>query len=196
VIGLGMGALACYRQPGQSWTFYEIDPAVERLARDPRFFHFLSECGGDSPVILGDARLSMQGVGDGEFDLLILDAYSSDAIPVHLLTREALAIYLRKTATDGFVLLHISSRYFSLLPIVSALARDVGAAGLYLAYNPPAPIQQWESPSSLWVVLAKRDSALSLLKTPGSAWQPLVADPSVRAWTDDYSDIFSAINWR
>jgi spermidine synthase len=191
-----MGVLACYRHPGQSWTFYEIDPAVERVARDTRFFHFLSDCGGDSKVVLGDARLSMRGVADGEFDLLILDAYSSDAIPVHLLTREALAIYLRKTAADGIVLVHISNRYFRLLPIVSAIARDVGAAGLYFSYNPPAPLQPWENPSSLWVALAKKNSALSFLNAPGSPWQPLTADPSVRAWTDDYSDIFSAINWR
>jgi hypothetical protein len=196
-IGLGMGVLACYRHPGQSWTFYEIDPAVERVARDTRFFHFLSACGADSPVILGDARLSMQGVADGQFDLLILDAYSSDAIPVHLLTREALAIYLHKTAPDGIVLLHISNRYFRLLPIVSAIAHDVGAVGLYNAYSPPSVLaQEWENPSSLWVALAKQDSALAVLKAAGSAWQPLSADPSVRAWTDDYSDIFSAINWR
>jgi hypothetical protein len=106
-------------------------------------------------------------------------------------------IQLRKTGPDGIVLLHISNRYFRLLPIVSAIAREVGAAGFYLSYNPPAVlVQQWENLSSLWVVLAKRGSALSFLNAPGSAWQPLAADPSVRAWSDDYSGIFSAINWR
>jgi len=95
------------------------------------------------------------------------------------------------------VLLHISNRYFRLLPIVSAIAHDVGAVGLYNAYSPPSVLaQEWENPSSLWVALAKQDSALAVLKAAGSAWQPLSADPSVRAWTDDYSDIFSAINWR
>jgi spermidine synthase len=195
VIGLGTGALSCYGRPDQSWTFYEIDPVVEKMARDTRFFHFLSECGKNARVMLGDGRLSVERAADGEFDLLILDAYSSDAIPVHLLTREALAIYLRKTAPDGILLLHISNRYFRLLPIVSAIARDIGAAGLYQPYDPPShETIQWENLSSLWVVLAKRESALSFLNAGGN-WRPLVADPSVRAWTDDYSNVFSAIIW-
>jgi spermidine synthase len=195
VMGLGTGALSCYRRPGETWTFYELDQAVEQLARDTRFLHFMSECGGDARVVLGDGRLSVKRAGDGEFDLLVLDAYSSDAIPVHLLTREALAIYLRKTAPDGVVLLHISNRHFNLLPVVGALVRDAGAAGLYQAYSPPpAPTPQWEGLSSLWVAVAKRESTLSFLEASGK-WRPLVADPSVRVWTDDYSNVFSTIYW-
>ncbi len=195
VMGLGTGALSCYRRAGQTWTFFEIDPAVEKLARDTRFFHFLAECGGDTPVVLGDGRLSVQRTGDGAFDLLILDAYSSDAIPVHLLTREALELYLRKTGPDGIVLLHISNQHFNLLPVVGAIAHDIGAAGLYQSYNPaPAPGRQWERLASLWVALAKRESALSFLDASGN-WRPLPADSSVRVWTDHYSNVFSTIIW-
>jgi spermidine synthase len=195
VVGLGTGALSCYRRPGQTWTFYEIDPAVETFARDRRFFHFLSDCGAGIPVVLGDGRLSIQRAADGEFDLLILDAYSSDAIPVHLLTREALTLYLRKTAPGGLVLLHISSRYFNLLPVVAATAQDVGARGLYQDYSPPhQDTQEWENLPSLWVALAKREEAFSFLMADGR-WQPLTADPAVRLWADDYSNVFSTIRW-
>ena len=98
IIGLGTGALACYAAPDQEWTFYEIDPLVERIARDPRYFHFLANCGNRPNVVLGDARLTIASVPDGTYDVLVIDAFSSDSIPMHLLTREALGLYLRKLA--------------------------------------------------------------------------------------------------
>jgi hypothetical protein len=107
VVGLGSGTLACYAKEGQDWTFYEIDPMVERIARDPRYFQFLANCGEGSRVVLGDARVTLANAQDGAYDVVIVDAFSSDSIPIHLLTREALAIYLRKLAPGGRVLFHI-----------------------------------------------------------------------------------------
>src|SRR5690606_27161810 len=104
-VGLGAGAAACHRTPGQQWRFFDIDPLVERIARDERWFSYLARCAGDAPVVLGDARLTLADEPDGAFHLLILDAFSSDAIPLHLLTREALALYVRKLAPGGVLLL-------------------------------------------------------------------------------------------
>ena len=113
VVGLGAGDLACYARPGQSWTFHEIDPEVERIARDTRNFHFLQRCGNDPKVVLGDARLTLNDTPDATYDVLVIDAFSSDSIPVHLLTREALALYRRKLAPDGLILLRTSATAYA-----------------------------------------------------------------------------------
>ena len=124
VIGLGAGSLACYKQPDQAWTFYEIDPSVVRIARDPRYFTYLRDCAPDLGILLGDARLSLVSAPDHAYDLIVLDAYSSDSIPVHLLTREALALYVRKLAPGGVLAFHISNLYLDLKPALGNLARD------------------------------------------------------------------------
>ncbi len=126
VVGLEAGSLACYTQPGQDWTYYEIDPLVERLARDPHIFQFLAKCGNRPRVVLGDARLTLSAAPDGSYDVLVLDAFSSDSVPMHLLTREALALYLRKLAPGGTLLFHISSRTLDLRAVIGALAADAG----------------------------------------------------------------------
>jgi hypothetical protein len=116
VVGLGAGSVACYRRPGQRWTFYEIDPLVERIARDERYFHYLAECAPDAAIRSGDARLTLQDAARASYDLLILDAFSSDAIPMHLITREALALYLDKLAPGGVIAWHVSNRNLDLAP--------------------------------------------------------------------------------
>jgi hypothetical protein len=126
VVGLGAGSLACHRQEGESWTFFEIDPEVVRLARDPSMFRFLSGCAPQAPVVLGDARLTLNGSRQ-QFDLIVLDAFSSDAIPAHLLTREALRGYLARLSPHGTILMHISNRHMELAPVVAAVG---GAEGL------------------------------------------------------------------
>src|SRR5262249_45082582 len=131
VVGLGAGGLACYAEPGQRWAVYQIDPAVERVARDPRYFTYLSDCrAGRLDVVLGDARLRLREAPDHEFDLIVLDAFSSDAIPLHLLTREALHLYLDKLADHGLIAVHISNRFLDLAPVLGALARDADLACL------------------------------------------------------------------
>ena len=128
VVGLGTGALACYRHRGEAWTFYEIDRAVVQIARDPHFFTFVSGCAPDLPVVIGDARLTLAASTE-KYDLIVLDAFSSDTIPVHLLTREAVAGYLKHLADGGVILMHISNRYMELAPTVAAVGEAEGLAG-------------------------------------------------------------------
>src|SRR5262249_9899173 len=128
VIGLGAGSVSTYARPGQSWTFYEINPAVPRLAHDPMYFTYLDDVqkrGADVQVVLGDARLSI-AAGTKTHDLLIVDAFSSDAIPVHLLTREALQIYLAKLSPHGLIAFHVTNHYADLTRVLADLARDFG----------------------------------------------------------------------
>ncbi len=195
IVGLGSGALSSYSQPGQQWTFYEIDPTVERIARDPRWFTFLQDCAPSARVVLGDARLSLARATSAEYDLMILDAYSSDAIPVHLITREALALYLDKLAPQGVLAFHISNRYLDLQPVLGQLAYD---AGLVALAEDDFGVRADESPvksPSRWVVMARDEAALGKL-TSDSRWQRLEGRPGVAVWTDDYSSIVSVIHWR
>src|SRR6185295_3898346 len=129
-VGLGAGSLASFAQPGQTWTYFEIDPVVEKFARDARYFTFLADSPAKPRVVLGDARLTLAAEPDAKFDLLFLDAYSSDAIPVHLVTREALALYLRMLAPGGVLTFHISNLHLDLEPVFAGLARDAQLVSL------------------------------------------------------------------
>src|SRR5262249_22644801 len=113
-IGLGTGSVGAYAQPGQQWTFFEINPAVVRVAEDPKYFTYLRDCVKNYRIVVGDARIEMGHQPDGEFDLMVFDAFTSDAIPIHLLTREALTLYIRKLAPHGVLAFHISNRYLDL----------------------------------------------------------------------------------
>jgi hypothetical protein len=194
IVGLGAGDLACYAKPGQSWTFHEIDPLVERIARDPRYFHFLERCGNGPKVVLGDARLTLHDVPDGHYDVLVIDAFSSDSIPLHLLTREALALYRSKLASDGALLVHISNRYLDLAPVLAALAEDAGMPARHLIVLAPPP----ESAARLSAeVVALGQPVHSLDFLLGSeGWQQMTATPRAALWTDARSDIVSRIKWR
>ena len=172
VVGLGTGELACYAKEGQDWTFYEIDPVVARIARDPRYFQFLSNCGSDSHVVLGDARVTIGNAPDSAYDVLIIDAFSSDSVPVHLLTREALALYLRKLAPGGRVLFHISSRTLNLAPVIAALAADAGVPARVLFDSPPAETPLWRRSPALVVAVAGRGGVLGYLTTE-DGWKEL-----------------------
>src|SRR5262249_30439280 len=137
IVGLGAGTVACYGRPGQQWIFYEINPAVERLARDPSFFTYLRDAesrGVDVQVVLGDGRLSIDS-SPTIHDVIIIDAFSSDAIPVHLLTREALQIYLRKLSSHGLLMFHITNRFVDLTPVLANLARELGLISLFFAHE-------------------------------------------------------------
>jgi hypothetical protein len=196
VIGLGTGGLACYAQPGQVWTFHEIDPEVERIARDGRYFHFLDRCGNDPGVVLGDARLTLQSVPDHHYDVIVIDAFSSDSIPLHLLTREALALYHRKLAADGVILFHISNRYLDLTPVIAALAEDSGSPARHLLYL--APPSASGSVARLGAeVVAVGQPGHSLDDLPDAmGWRTMAAPPRAALWTDARSDIVSRIKWR
>jgi hypothetical protein len=195
VVGLGTGELACYARPSQDWTFYEIDPLVERIARDPRYFQFLANCGNQPRVVLGDARLTIADALDGDYDVLILDAFSSDSIPMHLLTREALALYLQKLAPGGHLLFHISSRTLDLRPVVGALAADAGVPARMLLDRPPPGTPIWRHSPALVVALAGRDGDLSGLD-PADGWTELPPAGARALWTDQRSDLLGAIRFR
>jgi hypothetical protein len=196
-IGLGVGSLAGYGMTGQDYTFFEIDPAVVRIARDPAYFHYLEDCRARWRVVLGDARLSLAREPDGAFGLIVLDAFIGDAVPVHLLTREALRTYLAKLADGGLIALHVSNNYLDLTPVVRELARDAGLAGLDQEETsiPPNEADQGRMISH-WIVLARRPADLArLADRPG--WRPLVTGyREASLWTDDHTDVFRLLRWR
>ena len=191
VVGLGAGSLACYRQPGEQWTFFEIDVAVLRIAQNPRYFSYLRDCAPDATVVLGDARLSLAAVPDRQYDLMLMDAYSADAIPTHLLTREAFALYRRKLAPGGVIALHISNQYFDLAPVVAALAAD---AGMVARLRDESTLTTTEAArgknTSDWIVVAEREADLATLLTL-PRWEKVV--PAASVWTDDFSSALSAL---
>jgi spermidine synthase len=194
VIGLGAGALACYRRPGESWTFYEIDGAVERIARDTRYFHYLEDCGGDTKIILGDGRLSLKQASDHLYDMIVIDAFSSDAVPVHLLTTEALSLYLQKLSDHGTIMFNVSNLHLRLAPVVAAVAQGVKVVGRRQLYMPsPEDVARGASGSE-WVVVARRQQDLAFLDED-IRWHALVSAPGAKPWSDDFSNIVSAINW-
>ena len=200
IIGLGAGAMACYREPEQTLTYYEIDPLVARLARDPRWFTILSQCAPEANIVLGDARLELRNAPDAHYGLIILDAFSGDSIPMHLLTREALSLYLRKLAPGGILAFHISNIYLDLAPTLGSLARDAHLASMVEndINVPQAEIDQGRFPT-IWVVMSRDQADLAHLaaETGYSAkWQPLTSKTNARVWTDDYSNLLSAIRWQ
>jgi spermidine synthase len=193
VVGLGAGSLACYSKLDQHWTFYEIDLTVVRLARDPHYFTFLRDCAPNADIVLGDARLSLEKAADARYDLIILDAYSSDAIPVHLITREALAIYRERLSPHGVLAFHVSNKFFDLKLVLGNLAHDAGLTALVQDH---ATITEEEGKEgkyrSTWVVLARSPEDLSPLRGD-VRWQVLGPRPELPIWTDNFSSILSVL---
>jgi hypothetical protein len=193
VIGVGTGSLACRRQPGESWTFYEIDRTVINIAKDPSRFTFLASCAPDAPIVLGDARLTVAGAADGSIDLLIVDAFSSDAIPIHLMTQEAIALYVRKLSTRGSLVLHISNRNIELASVVAAVGDVNGLAMFRAGPEGRTSIGRYVTDSEV-VVLSRSVNDVGDLATR-SGWQRDDAKPGTQPWTDDYADVIGAV-WR
>jgi spermidine synthase len=191
VVGLGNGTLAAYALAGESWTFFEIDPAIERIARDPTFFTYLADSPGAIRIVLGDGRLALASADD-RYDIVILDAYSSEAIPQHLLTREALRVYLTRLAPQGLLAFHISNRHFDLIPVVAALARD---AGLVCRIRQEDMQQREEvlrgNAPSTWAVIARDLTGLGTL-VADPRWRDVAAS-GASVWTDDHSSPLSAL---
>ncbi len=194
VVGLGTGTLACYFRPGQSWRFFEIDPAVVHIARDSGKFTFLRYCLPDPDIAIGDARLSLAREPAASRDLLVLDAFSSDAIPMHLLTREAFATYGRVVAPGGLLMVHISNRFLDLEPVVAAAAKEGGWRAIELYYRPNA-IDPTAS-ASQWIALSRNPRAVAALRALDRSWAPLVPRSGFSTWTDDYSTILPLLKWK
>jgi hypothetical protein len=195
VIGLGTGAMACYAGPEQSWSFYEIDPAVIEIAQDPRYFTYLTKC-APKPVqmITGDARLQLRLAPDQHYDLIVLDAFSSDAIPIHLLTRQAFALYLAKMKVGGRLLFHASNKYLDLLPVLGNLAADAQLVSLANIKIASEKEKTAGLDPSTWIVMTRTPIDLgSLSAAPG--WKPLPTQSTAKVWMDDFSNIMGVLKW-
>jgi hypothetical protein len=196
ILGLGVGTLASYARPGEKWTFYEIDPIVAQIARDSRYFTYLRDCRAESvDVILGDARLRLLDAPDRTFGLIVLDAFSSDSLPVHLLSREAIDLYRAKLAPNGVVAFNLSNRYLDFERVIGRQAADAGVVcriGYDLIVN--AQEKRAGKQPSIWAVMAKSTRDLKELASD-PRWRAPLENPASAVWTDDYSDVASCIRW-
>lgn len=190
IVGLGAGALVCYAKPQQHWTFYEIDPLVIEIARNPAYFTYLKHCGPNATMRVGDARLSLQDEPERKFDLLIMDAFSSDSVPTHLLTQEAIQLYFNKLKSNGILAFHITNRHLDLKKVLADHAKQLKLAALIQEFKPQQDIPLVVATD--WMVIAKKAETLEpLLKSRLGNWQkaPLYFD--MKPWTDDFTNIIS-----
>ena len=194
-IGLGAGALTCFVGSGQSMTFYEIDPVEAKLAQDQRYFTYISACGrGPVDVIIGDGRRNIAKAPDGFYDAIFVDAFSGDAIPVHLLTKEATELYFRKLAPGGMVLFHITNTYIDLLPVVANIVEELGLHARHVDYH-EIMMTPFALPSE-WVVVARRgENDLERFGLQMVPWDEPTPDPRIGIWTDDYSNVIRSLRW-
>jgi hypothetical protein len=194
IVGLGAGATVAYTRANESWTFYEINPAVVSIARSQEYFTYLSDC-AQSPleVVLGDARLKLRDAQAASYSLIVLDAFSSDAIPIHLMTQQALDLYLSKLAPAGLLVFHISNRNLDLSSVVAGLAHSRNLTGVYLVDM--TPTQPNGKDPSQWVVLARDAADLGTITDESNA-RSLTSTGFGKVWTDDFSNIISVFRWR
>ncbi len=190
VVGLGAGALACYAKEAQNWTLYEIDPLVVDIASNPNYFSYLSQCAPNATMRIGDARLSLEHEADQHFDLLIMDAFSSDSVPTHLLTKEALALYFSKLKPDGILAFHMTNRHLSLKKVLSINAEALHLASLIQEFKPQQDIPLVVATD--WVVMAKQPETLEPLRLSRlGSWQKMPLYFDMQPWTDDFTNIVS-----
>jgi hypothetical protein len=186
VIGLGSGSLSCYAKEGEAWRFFEIDPVIIGIASNPRYFTFLEHCLPKPDFVLGDARLTIAKQPSDSFDLIIVDAFSSDAVPVHLMTVEALRLFLDKVKPDGIVLLHISNRYLDLDSVLGAAIKVLPGVHGFLVSDDTADGSYAQSTSTV-ALFAKSNEALEPFRSLEGVTE--FDDGGLKPWTDDYSDI-------
>ncbi|WP_448577946.1 spermidine synthase [Thermaurantiacus sp.] len=201
-VGLGAGSLACYARPGQAWTVFEIDPAIVDLTIGRRAFTYVAQCKPDIRIVLGDARLTLARAPKGSFDMLAVDAFSSDSIPLHLLTVEALRTYMAALQAEGVLLIHISNRFLDLEPVVAALVRHEGLAARRLLYFPRAASARagLSFSGSDWVAVTRTEEGMARFlaaAAPGpeaeSLWGELDDSEGRPAWTDERASILPAL---
>jgi hypothetical protein len=195
VVGLGAGTIACYERPGEHWTFFEINPADIAIAKNPAFFTFLENCPGQTDIVLGDARLSLMRQPNHEFGMIVLDAFTSDAIPVHLMTRDAMQLYLNKLELDGLLVYHVSNLHLDLGPVVGNIAASLKLPAR--RFNDKASDEDSDETygrdASDWIVIARNKNDLAAIEHD-DRWQALLPSPGKGIWTDDYSNLLSALN--
>ncbi|MEY3807496.1 MAG: hypothetical protein RI893_472 [Pseudomonadota bacterium] len=190
VVGLGAGALACYAQPQQNWTLYEIDPLMVDIASNPAYFSYLSQCAPNATIRIGDARLSLEKEPDQHFDLLVMDAFSSDSVPTHLLTKEALTLYFNKLKPNGILAFHMTNRHLSLKKVLSINAEALHLASLIQEFKPELEIPLVIATD--WVVMAKQPETLEPLSLSRLGnWKKMPLYFDMKPWTDDFTNIVS-----
>jgi hypothetical protein len=198
IAGLGIGSLASYGDPGQDYTFYEIDPAIDRVAWTPRWFTYLVDAtdrGVKVSTKIGDARLRLREAPAQAYGLLILDAFTSDSVPVHLITREAVSLYLSKLQPHGLLVFNISNQYVDLEPFLANIAADLGlVACIQVEYQIAEAEEKLGKKGSTWLVMARATEDLKPLLTDGR-WRPCQPNPKPGIWTDDRSNLFRAVRW-
>lgn len=188
VVGLGAGALACYAKPQQTWTFFEIDPVVVEIAKNPEYFSYLQRCTPKAAMVIGDARLSLEAEPAEKFDLLVIDAFSSDSVPTHLLTQEALQLYFSKISSNGILAFHITNRHLELKKVLSDHAKQLHYAALIQEFKPKQEIPLVVATD--WFVLAKKEEDLKPLYKNGlGRWQKPGLYFDMKPWTDDFTNI-------
>lgn len=195
LVGLGTGALAAYGRPGQTMTFYEIDPAMVRLAENTSYFTYLMDCRGRYEMRLGDGRLNIARAADGEYGLILLDAFSSDSIPVHLMTKEAVELYLSKLRPDGLLAFHISNQYLDLAPVLARIAAELKLA--MIGRKDDVSGEQTAGTGmygSNWILLARDKADFGPLLSD-NRWKLAAPAPGAPLWTDDYSNVLSVFHW-
>ena len=190
VIGLGSGTLACASEPGETWKFFEIDQSMVDTARDPKYFSYIKNCEPDLKPVIGDARLTFAREPDGVYDLIIVDAYSSDAIPIHLATEEAMKIYKDKLAPQGAVVMHVSNRHLELASVVVGIAEANDLKSW--VYSEDSNRDNEYIFATEVVVSARADADVGKLAS-SDLWELTEADENQRVWTDDYSNVLGAV---
>jgi len=190
VIGLGAGTLTCASAPGETWKFFEIDQTMVDTARDPKYFTYIRNCEPDLKPVIGDARLTFTKEPDGVYDLIIVDAYSSDAIPIHLATEEAMAIYKAKLSPQGAVVMHVSNRHLELASVIVGIA-DANDLKSWVYSEDSNRDNEYIFATSV-VVCAREEADVGKLAT-SDVWALTEADENQRVWTDDYSNVLGAV---
>ncbi len=194
-VGVGAGSMSCYARANEDWRFFEIDPLVVKLARDPKLFSYFSRCQPSAQFVMGDARLTLGHTQPGSFDYLIIDAFSSDSIPVHLLTKEAVALYLSRLSPNGLLAMHISNQHMDLHDVASTLARSIPGVHAVMVVDTPEQ-RSLDSLTSHVMFFAKSPEVLATVKGWKGATQVAAAEGSNAGrapWTDDYSNVLGAI---
>jgi hypothetical protein len=195
VLGMGVGTLACYAQPHQQWAFYEIDPLIVDIATTQGWFTYMANCTPNAAVHIGDARLTLAKQPSSSLEILVMDVFSSDTIPTHLLTREAFDIYDSVLAEQGVMLMHISNRYLDLEPVIASEAQARGWAASLNRHDPTEAEFTAGETASVWVLIARSKDELTHMLSPKiqSEWRPLTLKPNMVRWTDDHSSILSLL---
>jgi SAM-dependent methyltransferase len=196
VVGLGTGSLSCYATPTEDWTVFEIDPLMVELATDPAVFSFIAQCKPDIRIVVGDARLKLVEEPAGRFDLLAVDAFSSDAIPLHLLTREAFETYSRTLSPEGVLLVHVSNRFLDLEPVVAAIAKEMGLSARAFWYQPDVDGRTESYNASIWIALTADEAAMTrFTEATGQSgnWLPIATRQGVPAWTDGFASVLPVL---